>query len=317
MSSTTFAGFGPGDFQAYEEHKWASNRFNLERMRAREKLEALASAAAPLVAELGLERESTHDHPTIFNGKRVDAQWVFFARPQADRRRLGVLIDKAHPLHRVVEDPAPHHLHAILSLRLFREGLEISVRVHRNAWVDLRNLAARCADAAARQELAALLAALDRGDVSIGDAEKPAPEVDATTIEAAAASLAGEPTRDWVRVSVRMGVDEAGGPPEQVAQAVSDVVGQLVPIYQFVAWTEQNDHLALVDRLAAERQRAEQERLASQPRPVGEDDQVRILKGLLAGHTGRVESLDGMGGAKVRLGTMTVQVMVRDLQPEG
>ena len=316
MSNATFAGFGPGDFQAYEEHKWASNRFNLERMRAREKLEALATVAATSLGDFGLERESTHDHPTIFNGKRVDAQWVFFARPQADRKRLGVLIDKEHPLHRIVEDPAPHHLHAILSLRLDTDGLEIALRIHRNAWVDARNLGARCASAGARAELLSLLRAVPGAAVSLGGDETTTDALDEATIEAASISLAGESAGDWTSVAVRLGKDEAAGAPEDVARWAGAALASLAPVYRFAAWRDENDHLALVDRLAAERRRAEEEQRAAAPRPIVEDAQVRILKGLLAGHTGHVESLDGMGGARIRLGTMTVQVMVRDLAPE-
>lgn len=311
--AAAFSGFGPADFLAYEEHKWASNRFNLERMRAREKLQQLAGAAAGVagVDALGLGMEATHDHPTIFNHKRVDAQWVFFARPEAERKRLSVLIDKEHPLHRVVEDPAPHHLHAILGLRLDLAGLEVGLRIHRNAWVDVRNLGARCTSAEGRAALVALIAAVPGGVVCAGGPEIAGELVDDETL--APLSAGGEPETEWILVARRFDREDPLLTSPDLTTAVASTLGSLVPLYAFAAWREDNDHLGLVDVLAAERRRAEELR-ATAPRAIAEDARVRIIRGILSGHQGWVDSLDGMGGARVRLGTLTVQVMTRDLQ---
>lgn len=315
---TAFSGFKPDDFLAYEERKWSSNRFNLERMRARETLQALATAAAADagLAALGLGVESTHDHPTIFNNKKVDAQWVFFARPEAERKRLGVLIDKEHPLHRVVEDPAPHHLHALLGLRLDLSGLEVGLRVHRNAWIDTRNLTARCADAADRATLLGLLGGVPDAVVRLGGSELAAGQVDDAAL-AALAAHDGELPGDWLYVARRFDREDPVLSTPDLAAAVGSTLALLVPLYSFAAWREDNDHLGLVDRLAAERRSADEAVRAATPRPITEDARVVIVRGLLSGHQGSVESLDGMGGARVRLGTMTIHVMTRDLQLDG
>ena len=317
MAANSFSGFTNADFDAYLEPKWASNRFNLERMRAREKLQALASAAFAVcgASDLELVVEATHDHPTIFNHKRVDAQWVFFSRPEAARKRLALVIDKEHPLHRRIEDPAPHHLHAILSLRLDASGLEVGLRMHRNAWVDVRNLLNRAQSEVGRTELLGHLGALG-DDMVVGLGGTPLAPAEVTTDHITAAATAFSPDGDaqWLHCSKLLARSEPQlGSPALVAD-VASLLGRLLPIYRFGAWSEANDHLSLRERMSEDRRRAEEERRRNAPRPIEENAAVLVKHGMFSGHRGLVEELDGMGGLKVRIGTLSVHLMTRDVE---
>jgi hypothetical protein len=310
----SFNGLTQADFDAYLEPKWGSNRFNLERMKAREKLQALATqaAAASSLAGLDLGQEATHDHPTIFNHKRVDAQWVFFSRPESERKRLGLVIDKEHPLHRRIEDPAPHHHHVVLSLRLDTAGLEVGMRVHENAWLDVRNLSARCERPEDRAELLRLLGALPDAVACLGGANAPASEVTEGQVAEAASALGHG--QEWLSITRSFERTDPILATGDLVPAAADLLDRLLPVYRFTAWSESNDHVGLAERMIAERRRAEDERKKNAPKPIEEGARVQILRGTFKGHTGEVESLDGMGGASIRLGTLSLHMMLRDLQ---
>jgi len=76
--SQEFTGFDAQDFDAFEERKWSNNRFNLERMRVRGKVEALQRAYGHAFERAGvpIQSEVSLDHPTILNNKKVDAIWL-------------------------------------------------------------------------------------------------------------------------------------------------------------------------------------------------------------------------------------------------
>ena len=84
------------------------------------------------------------------------------------------------------------------------------------------------------------------------------------------------------------------------------VLERLPRVYQFVAWSRDNDFVSIKDQLQKEKQAKRQKHL--QPK-----DRVRIVKGVLAGKTGVVQELDGKGGAKVLVGKMVVKVDADDV----
>src|SRR5688500_7002506 len=89
-SGGPFTGFAPDDFTAYEQKKWASNAYTLERRRAKDKLLSLVRGAHEKAgtALAGLELHGSDEAPTVANGKKVDAQWAFFIRDQETRAGL-------------------------------------------------------------------------------------------------------------------------------------------------------------------------------------------------------------------------------------
>ena len=136
-----FQGWTDADFDAYLEDKWRSNRFNLERMRTREKLETWMRTFLPSEWEETWSWGASHDHPTIFNQKAVTHQRCFLA-PGTDSIRETALAAKA--LGYSSAEPQPHGLDEaapFVRLRLDTESLSFEFEFHprpRRIWPILR-----------------------------------------------------------------------------------------------------------------------------------------------------------------------------------
>ena len=121
-----FPGIQAQHFDAYEERKWSSNRFNLERMRVRELLEELCRPAVERLQQSGetLRWLSTPDHPSIFNKHCVDFQSVLIVRGEDEERRIQPLLDRATSLAESLDAPTQHHHQVVLSLRVDFQGFQ-------------------------------------------------------------------------------------------------------------------------------------------------------------------------------------------------
>jgi len=76
--------FHATDFDAYEPSKWSSNVYNLERLKVKQKLEALGRALGPELrtgAGAGsLAWEVSAEHPALWNNHQVRSQQLYFLR---------------------------------------------------------------------------------------------------------------------------------------------------------------------------------------------------------------------------------------------
>jgi transcription antitermination factor NusG len=312
LGPTEFTGFQAEDFDAYEERKWSSNRFNLERMRARGNLDALAKAALPpsSLGEKTLTRDATHDHPTLFNNKQVDAQWVFFTRPETERATLASRIDRAHTLQTQIGDAATHHLHAILGFRLAFDGLTMLFGVHRNSALDVRNLIAKCEKDEEKNTLLEYVKALPEGTLFVGGPEP----VEVHSMEAKAldglASFEERSDQGWVQFALEIPRDDPRLQETGFQEEARTIMASLVPIYTFCAWSTDNDHLDL-SRIMKEEKQARRE--AAGKIEIG--CTVRLTEGVFAGRKGKLLEIDNKGMTRVLLGTLTVKADIEELQP--
>ena len=311
LGPTEFTGFQEEDFNAYEERKWSSNRFNLERMQARGNLEALASAALPpsSLGETTLSQDATHDHPTLFNNKKVDAQWVFFTRPETERATLASHIDRAHTLQTRIGDAATHHLLAFLGFRLSLDGLSMLFGVHKNSVLDIRNLIEKCKKEEERENLLAHVQALPEGTLCVGGAEPIKAESLTSASLEELASFEESSDREWVQFSLEIPRDDPRLQQAEFQDEAREIMASLIPIYTFCAWSTDNDHLDL-GRIMKEEKQARRE--AAGKIEIG--CTVRLTEGMFAGRKGKLLEIDHKGMAKVLLGTMTVKADVEDLQ---
>jgi hypothetical protein len=82
--SSSFTGFLPADFDAYSPEKWSSNMFNRQRLEVKQRVVVLGKEIAAFLAEhdLPLTLGASDEHPSLWNKKRVDCQWLFFWRDE-------------------------------------------------------------------------------------------------------------------------------------------------------------------------------------------------------------------------------------------
>ncbi|MBM4353834.1 MAG: hypothetical protein FJ109_08570 [Deltaproteobacteria bacterium] len=297
-----FPGFGADDFGAFAERKWSSNRFNLERMKTRARLDALGREMADSVGrELeGLVFRTTLDHPHIFNRNQVREMWGYLDRPEEERTELMRVVDREMPLKDMVDDPVPQHQVALTGVGVDAEGATLFLRLHSNARLDRRNLAARLADPMEEAEWAALVKRLpgayafevDGNRMKLSDAAK-----GASALRSWLESLTG-----WFRVERRLTPDEAGDGPRMLS-IVTDELPGLLGLWRFGAWSRSNDRLKLARSLKEERKQK-----ARKLSGFESGDAVIVTGGLLSGKTGTVVDVDLKGRVRVQLGRINIEM---------
>jgi transcription antitermination factor NusG len=293
-----FPGFEARDFEAYAPQKWKSNAFTRERLEVKQKLTALGRAlsgglsgadGAPLAVEASAE------YPALWNHKQVEAQHVYFFRNEGARKELDQIIDRQKSLASLIDDPSHQKNHIYLSLTIAHQAATIALMLGREADVDRRNLERKCEDFFEREKLMAHLRSL--GDEwCVGD--QPVASLDDETLrpQLAAFSVSRRFSRDDERLRAAAF--------EDLARAS---LRALLPIYQFVAWTRDNDFVSMRETL-------QKERLAKKQKHLAKNDRVRIVRGMFAGKIGTVQELDAKGTSlKVLVGRMPVKVDAEDV----
>jgi hypothetical protein len=265
VSAASFDGLLASSFDAYRLEKWSSNVFTRERLDVKQQLLALARALEPTFEKLGLrvQRYASDEYPSLRNGKCVDAQWVFFWRTEEERLVLEREVDLEKTLAATLADPTPMTRHAFLCLRLDHDGLELSFRLHRDAWVDRLNLANKLEEAEWRSELVALLHQLPQGvDLTLGDEANLDPR--GTTAEQLAEIVArhGEldPKEGFLRLGVTLQRDEVNSVGAGLPDALEPQLGALAEVYRFVAWSEGNNAIRSDERFLEEQAQREARR---------------------------------------------------------
>jgi|GEM_PF-5180099 hypothetical protein len=256
-----FTGIGAQHFDAYEERKWSSNRFNLERMRVRERIEELCRPAVEAFQQAGeaVRCMSTPDHPSIFNKHCVDSQYVLILRSDDERRRIQPLLDRATSLSEALEDPNSHHQQVVLSLRLDLQGVEVACRLHRHAHLDWLNFQKRLQQDSQCDEFVSLCGQLPEA-VTMGVGTGDGMAANQLTIEAI--QQWREPMESgsewWVAGRMYPREDSALTEPG-FAGEVHSLLSALWPLFQYVAWTNTNDFVggvSYLETLAAQQTKA-------------------------------------------------------------
>lgn len=302
-----FNGFSNADFEAYQQRKWGSNVFNLERLVVKQKLEALGRLLAPrLHAADGapLAHEVNAEHPAVWNHRRVESQYLFFSRNADARRELDTIISRSRSMASLVEDPSPLRNHIFLSVMIDEHGVEVAVKLHADATVDRENAERLAADFFAREKLRARLHALPEG-YQIGGYElsgefwRECSSLSDDDLSALIAALADSDS--WLTVRRSWPRDAATSAGEAFAEQLAVGLEGLLPVLHTLAWSRDNDHLAMRDTLrAVDRQKKD--------KGLSKNDHVRIVSGMLSGKTGIVQEASGKGEVKVLIGTLTIKL---------
>ncbi|MEO1267621.1 MAG: KOW motif-containing protein [Myxococcota bacterium] len=301
-----FEGFESADFEAYTEEKWSSNLYNKSRMKVRDKLNALGHHVHRTLTEAGhvLSFELNDFRPNVFNGRQVDAQWLFFTRPEEDKKKLFAVLDREKSIAENFNDPAHHKRHVILGVRVHEMGLDIMLALHRNAGVDVRNTITRLEGEWERERLAIVLQELANTAAQAmtldlkGDAN-----VSMAAFYARLQALV-DGKADWLMLGEQFGANDARIGSDMFKHQLAERCAALMPLYHFMAWSSENDHITLRETLKTEREQHKKAE-AGQIEPGSE---VLITAGLFSGKRGVVQEIDRKGMVKVSLGKMVVQV---------
>ena len=143
LLASDYDGLSEPDFDVYRAECWSSNRFNLQRMKTKEKVSALAKSLSPMFDEADFHMESSSEIPSVWNGRCVRDQWSYWLRNPGAQRQLQPILAKRLDLATRIKAPADHLKHVLLCVRLDQESLAVGLRLSRYASVDLANLVSR------------------------------------------------------------------------------------------------------------------------------------------------------------------------------
>jgi transcription antitermination factor NusG len=307
---TSFEGFSASDFDVFEEKKWGSHAFNRERLEVKLKLTSLGNELKEYLPDRlsGLEMGMTEGRPSIFNQHKVQDLTLFFFRNEKERRALGGILDRTKSIADIVQDPAAHHRHIIMGVRVGYSGVEAGLWLHRDAWVDWKNAVQRCGEHWERNKLSEVIEDLPesirygRGQGLSADAV-PSKEVKPEEILGGFGNA--EP---WTVFGERFGRDDPVLGSGELSGKLVGLFAALVSLYSFIGWRRDNDFHELKEAIKEQKEKATMRFKSFEP-----GDQVRVLKGLASGHLGVVDSLERKGVVKVRLGTMVVSLKIEEL----
>jgi hypothetical protein len=245
------------DFDAYAPEKATSNAYSRPRLELKQRALVWARAIVARLAELGItvDVHGSDEHPSLRNRHRVDCQWVFFSRDQAARDELDRLLDRGRSIAAEIDDPSPFTRHAFFALRLDAATVEVCFAVHPQARVDVDNLRV-VLDGAADELVRAIRALPEQFTVGVSRGERsPAAAVTIEALRALVdrAALGEEPL--WIGWSI--GRDTAVEHSGLLDEQLEDALVALAPIYRMVAWSRDNDRIALDRHIeSAEQERA-------------------------------------------------------------
>lgn len=234
-----------GDFHGLSEGLSRDPQYNDRRLLARRKLAAIARAAVERVAaetsgEVALEARTSLHNPHAFNHMRVRRLWAYVCRDKASKRKLrGVLgADLA-------KDLDASYRNAYLCVALEAEAVEVSLRIHPDAWFDGQNLVNRVKREGV-ERWTELLNALPGRFLRLDDwkGEWRCGELARDRVE--------EFLRYYVPGELGLAIERRWPAPagargavldEDVPARLVDELAALAPMYRYLAWSAESDFL--------------------------------------------------------------------------
>lgn len=296
-----FQGFNKSDFDAYQQKKWGSNVYNLERLAVKQKLTQLGqllSETMDAIAGARLDHDVSTEHPAIWNQHKVKEQFLYFYREAEARQRISQLNSKGRSIESLVDQPAPWQNHLLLTLIINTDGIQIKLSLHPNAKVDYLNLEKIGDDYFEREKLLHRIHSLNE-DFTVSYADKrivPKDLSDDALVDLIKALKTSslEIVRFWSKEEPL--VEETA-----FIEHITNSLSALIPIYQQIAWSTDNDHIGMKDVVKEQEHKTKTKGLIK-------GDRVKVTGGLLSGKSGVIlEALD-KGEAKVQIGTLAMKI---------
>ena len=239
--------FEDWDFESLAPSRAGDAEFNAPRLAARRKLAALAKALIERSKGTGpalMARTSIHN-PHSFNGRRVTRLWAYLTRDKPSKSKLRKVVGRD-----LAKDLDSAYRNAYLCFALEHEALEVSLRIHADAWFDGQNLVKRVAAEGVDAWLA-LLNELEGFHLKLDDwkGEWPCGQLTPERLEEFLRFYT--PGEHRLTVERRWPVPSGPQAREQRAPSLGADVPELLveqalrllPLYRFSAWSDESDFL--------------------------------------------------------------------------
>ena len=239
-----------GDFDAYLPERASSNVYSRPRLEFKQRALGWARHVVERLQAIGIPMDvhGSDEHPSVRNGHRVDSQWVFFWRSQKEREALDGLLDQRGGIADTLRDPSPYYRHAFLALRLDSDKIEVSAQVHPDAWVDFESFRSRLARDSAPAIVEAIASLPEQFHFGISGREvEPAGTVTVEALQRIVQRVQEESAAVWIGWTIPR--DVAIEHAEILDEQLEDALAALGPVYQRLAWREDDDPAGLKDAL--------------------------------------------------------------------
>lgn len=242
------AAFEEGDFHALSDPLSRDPQFNDRRLVTRRKLlsiaqaslERLAADAAASGGELELAVRTSLHNPTVFNHMRVKRMWAYISRGKKEKTRIKRILGAE-----LGKDLDAAYRNAYFCVAIDEGALEVSLKVHPDAWFDGQNLVQRTT----KEGLGVWLALLNS-----------TPGYRLKLDNWKGEWICGQITSDWLREFFKyykpgelgLSVERRWPAPfgargaaldAGVPALLLDELRQLAPLYRFAAWSQESDFL--------------------------------------------------------------------------
>jgi len=139
-AAAELAPFTDGDFHALSQSCARDPQYNDRRLELRRKLLSLAKVAGERAAGVGvaLEPRTSLHNPHAFNRMQVRRMWAYLCRGKPEKKRLRAALGAE-----LGKDLDAAYRNAYLCAAVESESLEVSLRIHADAWFDGQNLVNR------------------------------------------------------------------------------------------------------------------------------------------------------------------------------
>jgi transcription antitermination factor NusG len=333
-----FKGITKVNFDAYLPEKWTSNVYNRERLEVKQHLLSLGDELNKFIISKGLSLDllPSHEYPSIWNQKKVDAQWLFFLRKEQERKNLLLLLDKKSTIAQKIKDPSPFFKHVSLTVKLTFDQMEFGLKLYQNAWIDIKNLIFKWKIPSHQHKFVNLINTLPQ-DFKIKVKNKvysDPSKIDRETID----FILNTSFKNAENLSIDLSLDRSSvinlGP--KLVEESKKILEPLIPIYYFIAWSTKNDFIAVQKLLEKEEKLKSQQREEAKkkrelrpklkikekkshklkpPLVLKKGMQVKITQGIFKGKIGRIAELENKEMVIVFLGTMKSRFSFRSLKP--
>lgn len=234
--------FDDGDFHVLSPGLARDPQFNDRRLAVRRKLLALAKVFQARAKPAGVDldvRSSLHS-PSTFNQNRVERLWTYACRSKSEKKRLKGTLGAD-----LAKDLDAAYRNAYLCCAIENGFLEVSLRIHADAWYDGQNLVSRCKKGGI-DDWKKLLNQLEGYRLRLADWKG----------DWTCGALGRERLEEFLKyykpaehaLSVEMrfpAPPQARAPlcaPDVPEKIVVEML-RLVPLYRFTAWSEESDFL--------------------------------------------------------------------------
>lgn len=132
--------FTEGDFHALSPSLARDPQYNDRRLELRRKLLSLAKVFCERarISGLALDARTSLHNPNAFNHMQVRRMWAYTCRPKSEKTRLRRTIGTE-----LGKDLDSAYRNAYLCVALESDAIEVSLRIHADAWFDGQNLVNR------------------------------------------------------------------------------------------------------------------------------------------------------------------------------